>query len=38
MQLAIKLTVSLLVILVATQVGRRVPSLGGLIATMPLIF
>ena len=36
MQSAIKLITSLLIILTATQVGRRLPSSGGLIATMPL--
>ena len=36
LRLAIKLCVSLLVILLATQVGRRLPSLAGLIAVMPL--
>ncbi|MCU0916743.1 MAG: DUF3147 family protein [Planctomycetes bacterium] len=32
----IKLCVSLLVILLATQIGRKAPSLAGLIAVMPL--
>ncbi len=31
-----KLCVSLLVILLATQIGRKAPSLAGLIAVMPL--
>ncbi len=33
---AIKLLVSLLVILLATQLGRKMPTLAGLIAVMPL--
>ncbi len=32
----VKLAASLLVILVATAIARRLPTLGGLIATMPL--
>jgi F0F1-type ATP synthase assembly protein I len=36
MQFIVKLAISLCIIVVATQVGRRFPSLGGLIATMPL--
>jgi hypothetical protein len=36
MQFALKLAASVLVILVASQVGRRLPSAAGLIATMPL--
>ncbi len=36
MQFALKLAASVCVILVASQVGRRFPSVAGLIATMPL--
>ncbi len=36
MQLALKIVLSVLVILAATEVGKRVPSMGGLIAVMPL--
>jgi uncharacterized membrane protein (GlpM family) len=36
MQLFIKVIISLAVILVATAVGRRMPSLAGLIGVMPL--
>jgi len=36
MQFALKLAASVCVILVASQVGRRFPSMAGLIATMPL--
>lgn len=36
LRFAIKLLLSLLVILLATQVGRKVPTLAGLIAVMPL--
>ncbi|NLX04112.1 MAG: DUF3147 family protein [Phycisphaerae bacterium] len=36
MQFALKLAISVVVIVAATQIGRRVPSLSGLIATMPL--
>lgn len=36
MRFVIKLVISLVVICAATQLGRRWPSLGGLIATMPL--
>lgn len=36
LRFAVKLLISLLVILLATQVGRRFPSLAGLIAVMPL--
>ncbi len=32
----VKLLLSMLLIIFCTQVGRRFPSLGGLIATMPL--
>ncbi|HEX2967430.1 MAG TPA: DUF3147 family protein [Syntrophorhabdaceae bacterium] len=36
MQIIIKLTVSLAIILIATAVGKRLPSTAGLIAVMPL--
>ncbi len=36
LRFAFKLLLSLLVILVATQIGRKVPTLAGLIAVMPL--
>ncbi len=36
LRFAIKLLLSLLVILLATQIGRKVPTLAGLIAVMPL--
>lgn len=36
MDFVFKLTVSIAVIICATQVGRRLPNLAGLIATMPL--
>ncbi|MBN1163098.1 MAG: DUF3147 family protein [Candidatus Krumholzibacteriota bacterium] len=36
MQTAFKLALSLAVILLCTQIGKRFPSLAGLIATMPL--
>jgi|Deesub1362B_J571_1020462.scaffolds.fasta_scaffold09635_3 uncharacterized membrane protein (GlpM family) len=36
MQTALKLALSLVIILVCTQIGKRIPSLGGLLATMPL--
>jgi len=36
LRFAIKLLMSVLVILLATQIGRRLPSLAGLIAVMPL--
>lgn len=36
LRLATRLLASVLVILLATQVGRRFPSLGGLVAVMPL--
>jgi uncharacterized membrane protein (GlpM family) len=36
MQLILKLLISLAVIIFCTQIGKRFPSLGGLIATMPL--
>lgn len=36
MQFAIKLLLTNLIIIACTQVGRKLPTLGGLIATMPL--
>jgi uncharacterized membrane protein (GlpM family) len=36
MQTIVKLGISLTIILVCTQIGRRFPSLAGLIAVMPL--
>jgi len=36
MQTIFKLIISLVVILIATQVGKKVPTLAGLIGTMPL--
>lgn len=36
MQIAIKIALTLLVILLAVGIGRKFPSLGGLIAVMPL--
>jgi F0F1-type ATP synthase assembly protein I len=36
MQFVVKLVLSVLVIVAASQVGKRLPALGGLIATMPL--
>ncbi|MCK4235851.1 MAG: DUF3147 family protein [Candidatus Krumholzibacteria bacterium] len=36
MQFIIKLVASVAIIILATQIGRKFPSLGGLIATMPL--
>lgn len=36
MQFLVKLVVSNLIIVTCVQVGRRFPTLGGLIATMPL--
>lgn len=36
MQFAVKLAVTVAVIIVSVQIGKRFPSLGGLIATMPL--
>lgn len=36
MRFAIKLLISLCVITVCTQIGRKLPSLAGLIAVMPL--
>jgi uncharacterized membrane protein (GlpM family) len=36
MQFLIKLSISVAIIVVCTQIGKKVPSLAGLIATMPL--
>ena len=36
LRLAIKLSISLAVILLATQIGRKAPALAGLVAVMPL--
>lgn len=36
MQFAVKLLLTNLIIIACTQIGRKFPSLGGLIATMPL--
>ena len=36
MQFALKLAISITVIIVCSQIGKRFPTLGGLIATMPL--
>ncbi len=36
MQFIVRLAMTLAVIVLVTQVGRRLPSLGGLLATMPL--
>ena len=36
MQFFIKLFISITIIVICTQVGRKFPALGGLIATMPL--
>jgi uncharacterized membrane protein (GlpM family) len=36
MQFVIRLAITLVVIVIFAQVGRRLPSLGGLLATMPL--
>jgi len=36
MQLVVKIILSLAVILLAVAVGRKIPSMGGLIAVMPL--
>ena len=36
MQFAVKLIVSVIIIVVCSQIGRAFPSLSGLIATMPL--
>jgi uncharacterized membrane protein (GlpM family) len=37
MQFAVKLIASMCLIVACTQIGRRFPSLAGLIATMPLM-
>ena len=36
MQFALKLALSITVIIICTQIGKKFPALGGLIATMPL--
>ncbi len=36
MQFAVKLLISVGIIVLVTQIGRRFPTLGGLLATMPL--
>jgi uncharacterized membrane protein (GlpM family) len=36
MQFILKLLISVVIIVVCSQIGRKYPSLGGLIATMPL--
>jgi uncharacterized membrane protein (GlpM family) len=36
LRFAIKLAISVAVILLATQIGRKVPTLAGLVAVMPL--
>jgi uncharacterized membrane protein (GlpM family) len=36
MQFIVKLLISVVIIVIATQLGRRFPSFAGLIATMPL--
>ncbi len=36
MQFAVKLLLTNLIIIACTQIGRKFPTLGGLIATMPL--
>ncbi|WP_243369809.1 DUF3147 family protein [Geotalea sp. SG265] len=36
MQFALKLLLTNVIIIVCTQIGRKFPTLGGLIATMPL--
>ncbi len=36
MQTIIKLAIALAIILICTQIGKKLPSLAGLIATMPL--
>jgi hypothetical protein len=36
MQFALKLTLSMAIIILCTQIGKKFPTLGGLIATMPL--
>ena len=37
MDILIKLFISIVVIIVCTQIGRRYPSVSGLIATMPIL-
>ena len=37
MQFLIKILISLVIIIVCTQIGRKFPSLSGLIATMPIV-
>ncbi len=37
MEFIIKLLISVAIIIVCTQIGRKLPSLSGLIATMPII-
>ena len=36
LRFAIKLAISVAVILLATQIGRKAPTLAGLVAVMPL--
>ncbi len=36
MQLSFKIVISLLIITIASEIGKRFPTLSGLIATMPL--
>jgi uncharacterized membrane protein (GlpM family) len=36
MQFMVKLVISIGIIILVTQIGRRVPTMGGLLATMPL--
>jgi len=36
MQLVLKIVISLLIITIASEIGKRFPTLSGLIATMPL--
>ena len=37
MEVVVKLLISMAIIIVCTQIGRRYPSVSGLIATMPLV-
>jgi len=37
MEFVVKLLISMAIIIVCTQIGRRFPSVSGLIATMPLV-
>lgn len=37
MQIAIRMAAVLAIVLIATTIGRKAPSLSGLIATMPLV-